>query len=262
MSFLRQSFVPVYASHISPFGELGTNSMLIGGSVVYLKPDEAWPTCPTCTEALVPLLQLNASSRATPDQFRALLPSVVPGEGTVATMVQLFVCRTVPDCYDKSTTYSTTTRSWLVRIADVPVGAGDGRSSHRAEPRTKIEQGMGFLPAKLVAGWEPGKEETLDEELLWGQDDSDEFYAAHEPESGLKLLGHSVRGKYHCAEDCPKPGRHEHPSWRELIQLGDRLNCEWEEDEALEIMATIGNTWIEQCAEHPDVLLLSMSGNW
>ncbi|KAJ7196153.1 hypothetical protein C8J57DRAFT_1421041 [Mycena rebaudengoi] len=260
MSFLRQSFLPVYGS--PPFAELRDSSMLIGGAIVYLKPDESWPICATCTHPLVPLVQLNASSEATPSAFRALIPSPELAKGTLATMVQLFVC-SEDECYDTSTGYSTDTGSWVVRIATVPVNLPAEHPSNWAEARAKIEQGNGFLPARVVERWAAGKEETLDQELHWGQDDSEELYAAHAPEPGLKLLGHTVRGKYYCSDDeCPRPGTHEHPSRRDLIQLGDRLNCEWEEDEALNMMGTLGNAWIEQCVDHPDVLTLSMSGNW
>ncbi|KAF7337085.1 hypothetical protein MVEN_02145700 [Mycena venus] len=260
MSFLRLSFIPVYVS--SPVAELGESSMLIGGATMYLKPDEPWPTCATCAHPLVPLLQLNASSEATPSSFRTLIPSPTPAKGArmLATMVQLFVCPE-GDCYDTSTGYSTNTRSWVVRIATVPVSPS-ADTPYWAEARAKIEEGNGFLPARVVEGWAIGKKETLDQELLWGQDDSEEFYAAHEPEPGLKLLGHTVRGKYFCSDrECPRAGTHEHPSRRELIQLGD-LHCDWEEDEALGMMATLGNAWIEQCVDHPEVLTLSMSGNW
>ncbi|KAJ7665234.1 hypothetical protein DFH06DRAFT_1323629 [Mycena polygramma] len=250
MDFLRQSFVPVYASQQT--GKLGTNSMIIGGSDMYLTADEAWPN--------------------TPPAFRALIPSVVPAGEGLATMVQLFVCP-ANDCYDRSTTYSTDTRSWIVRVATVPlVPSSAGGGATHIGAKTEIEgDGVGFLPAKLVQSWTPGKHETLHYELLWGQDDSEEFYAAHEPEPGLKLLGNSVRGavlrslepgKYYCSEDeCPKAGRHEFPSRLELIQIGDRF-YEGEEDDALSVMATLGNTWIEQCVDHPEVLTLTMSGNW
>ncbi|KAJ6549477.1 hypothetical protein B0H10DRAFT_2242903 [Mycena sp. CBHHK59/15] len=226
--------------------------MLVGGSIMYLKPDEAWPVCATCVHPLVPLIQLNVSSAATPVELRELIPSVVPDGGSLATILQLFVCPE-PECYDTSTLYSTDTRSWIVRVATV---------------LSSLHQ---FLPARFVETWAAGKQETLHSELLWDQDDSEEFYAVHEPEPGLKLLGHAVRGKFLCAEEeCPKPGNHDHLSWRELIQLGDRFHIQLdsEEDEAqcnmtaLDIMSTIGNAWIEQCVEHPEVLLLSMSGNW
>ncbi|KAJ6486128.1 hypothetical protein C8R47DRAFT_529793 [Mycena vitilis] len=258
MDFLRQSFVPVYASQQT--GKLGTNSMIIGGSDMYLTADEAWPVCATCKHPLVPLLQLNVSSENTPPAFRGLIPSVVPAGESLATMVQLFVCPG-EECYDRSTGYSTATRSWIVRVATVPLVPSSAATRIGAE--TGIDgDGVGFLPAKSVQSWTPGKHETLHYELLWGQNDSDEFYAAHEPEPGLKLLGNSVRGKYYCSEDeCPKTGRHEFPSRRELIQIGDRF-YEGEEDDALSLMATLGNTWIEQCVEHPEVLTLTMSGNW
>ncbi|KAF9029344.1 hypothetical protein BDZ89DRAFT_1065498 [Hymenopellis radicata] len=250
MSFLAQSFVP-----------LGTHSMLIGGSTMYLNPGSTWPTCATCTHPLVPLVQLNVSAENTRKTFRAFIPGVVPAGGSLATMIQLFVCPEY-DCYETSTHYSTKTRSFLVRIATVPL-ACQFNDTELAEARKKIEQGPGFLRARLVETWVAGKEETLDEQLIWGQDDSEEFYAAHKPEPGLKLLGHTTRGKYYCSDDgCPQAGTHDFPYRRELIQLGDRFNCEWEEDEALDVMSTLGNTWIAQCLDHPDVLSLTMSGQW
>ncbi|KAJ6512552.1 hypothetical protein C8R45DRAFT_960712 [Mycena sanguinolenta] len=260
MHFLRQSFVPVPAP--PSVQTLGDCSVLIGGATMYLKPEEPWPSCATCAHPLVPLVQLNASSEATPAAFRAFIPTLKPLPENHATMVQLFVC---PEegCYCPSVGYSSDTCSWLVRIATVPVSLPmTSDASHLAEARAKIERGPGFLPARVIETWAVGKVETLDQELLWDQDDSEEFYAAHEPEPGLKLLGNTVRGKFFCSDEgCPRSGRHEFHSRRELIQLGDRL-CEWEEDEALGIMATLGNTWIEQCVDHPDVLTLTMSGNW
>ncbi|KAJ7104386.1 hypothetical protein B0H15DRAFT_766310 [Mycena belliarum] len=260
MSFLAQSFTPVYASERAP--ELGHHSMVIGGSVMYLNPDEAWPTCPTCTHPLVPLVQLNVSSENTPDSFRAHIPGVVASGQSLATMIQLFVCPAY-DCYDTSITYSTDTRSWILRIATVPASPPAFSESHLEEARAKIEQGYGFMPVRMVETWVAGKEETLHQELMWDQDDSEEFYAAHEPEHGLKLLGHTVRGKYYCSNDeCPRAGTHAHPSRRELIQLGDRFSFGEEDEEALALMAMLGNTWIEQCIEHPEVLTLTMSGDW
>ncbi|KAJ7443865.1 hypothetical protein FB451DRAFT_1413488 [Mycena latifolia] len=239
MSFLAQSFVPVYSSQ--PATELGSNSMIIGGSTMFLYPGEIWPTCATCGYPLVPLVQLNVSSENTPASFRALIPAVLPAGESSATMVQLFVCPE-DDCYDTSTIYSTDTRSWVVRVATVPLAPMPAPEPLRAEARAKIEQGPGFLPARL--------------------EDSEKFYASHEPKRGLKLLGHSVRGKYYCSDDdCPQEGPHVHPSRRQLIQIGDR-HCDWEEDEALGMMVTLGNTWIEQCIDHPEVLTLTMSGDW
>ncbi|KAJ7771827.1 hypothetical protein B0H16DRAFT_1305838 [Mycena metata] len=264
MNFLARSFLPVYASETSEpqsvaLGDNG-DSMIIGGAIMYLNPGETWPTCATCNHPLVPLIQINVSSERTPETFRALIPSVVPVGGSLATMVQLFVCPQF-DCYDTSITYSTDTRSWLLRVATVPI-AFPSDEPQLVEARAKIEQGPGFLPAHLVETWVAGKEETLHEALDWGQDDSEEFYAAHEPEPGLKLLGRSTRGKYYCSTDhCPRGGpHHAHPSSRELIQLGDRFTCEWEELDAF--LGTLGNSWIEQCVEHPEVLTLSMSGDW
>ncbi|KAJ7216347.1 hypothetical protein GGX14DRAFT_441258 [Mycena pura] len=225
MNFLRRSFLPVYAS--PDVTDLDTHSMIIGGSATYLNPYEVWPTCATCAHHLVPLVQLNVSSKSTPDAFRALIPSPVPDGGTHATLVQLFVCPQ-HDCYDTSATHSTDTRSWVVRIASVPAPLvpPSGAQIDAAIARIKDGTGTGFLRARIVATWTAGKEETLHCELQWGQDDSDAFYAEHAPEPGLKLLGNSVRGEYFCSDDeCPKEGRHEHPK-----------------DDPLGIMATLGNT--------------------
>lgn len=187
---LRPSFIPVFASEEG--GELGNNSMLIGGSTMYLSPDEAWPTCETCSEPLVSLVQMNVSSKGTPDAFRALIPSVAPAESSLATMVQLFVCRD-RDCYEQAT-MDMYARSWTVRLATVPLVPPPSHAPHLVEARTQIEDGEGFLPAQLVETWTAGKDETWHWERMMG-DASDEFYALHEPEKGMKLLGHSVRGR-------------------------------------------------------------------
>lgn len=196
MNFLQDSFVPIYAERGLANPGIGEDSMLIGGSVVYLTPTEVWPSCNTCAHPLVPLIQLNVSSPATPREFRGLIRSVALTGGPLMTMVQLFVCP-VLDCYDTSTTYSTDTRSWLVRSADVCISnvGEDSVMVQRSEERAKIEDESLFLRARLVRTWEMGKKETLDEEILWQWGDySDEFYTAHEPGRGLKLLGHAVRG--------------------------------------------------------------------
>ena len=185
MTYLQQSFNPVYASETPSSADIGENSMLIGGSSVYLSPNEPWPTCATCSQLLIPLIQLNVSSQSTPETFRSLLPSVLPHGQALATMLQLFVCRTGDsECYTHSLLYSTTTRSWIFRVADVALTPSDA------------PQVLPFLPLRLVETWAPGKEETIHEELMWDQDDSEEFYEEHEPAPGLKMLGHSVRGTW------------------------------------------------------------------
>ncbi|KAK7063803.1 hypothetical protein R3P38DRAFT_2820440 [Favolaschia claudopus] len=276
MTSLRESFLPVYSPN-NETTELGDNSMLIGGSLLYLQPDEDWPLCNTCAHPLVPLIQLNASSEHTPLALRTRIPSAVPANDSrgLATMVQLFVCPET-DCYDTSTNYSTETRSWVVRIATVPLVQSHSTSQKakkKIEDGASAGEGTGFLPPRIVETWRPGKKETFHWEVQMGQDDSDEFYDIHEPVRGLKLLGHSVRGKFYCSEEvCPQSIPNQYCDRRELIQIGDRdrftgedeeENGEEEESEyALGIMATLGNTWIEQCIDHPEVLTLTMSGNW
>ncbi|KAJ7361219.1 hypothetical protein DFH08DRAFT_639849, partial [Mycena albidolilacea] len=169
-------------------------SMLIGGSAMYLNPHEIWPTCDTCSSPLLmPPLQMNISSENTPDAFRVLIPSVAPAGGNLATMVQLFVCR-ANDCYDEASVIMPDQRSSIVRIATVPLVPQPENAPHLVKARTKIEGGHGFLPAQLVETWTAGKDETCHWERMLGTD-SEEFYALHQPELGLKLLGHSDRGR-------------------------------------------------------------------
>lgn len=99
-----------------------------------------------------------------------------------------------------ATNYSTNTRSLLLRVADVPKDATCTHEdlslrAQRVEAQATVEKlDDVFLPVRLVQNWVAGKEETLHEELMWDQDDSEEFYATHEPGHGLKLLGHTIRG--------------------------------------------------------------------
>ncbi|KAJ7805174.1 hypothetical protein B0H14DRAFT_1598637 [Mycena olivaceomarginata] len=250
---LRPSFIPVYASEEGE--ELNNNSMLIGGCTMYLSPDEAWPICDSCSSPLVPLVQMNVSSENTPDAFRARFPSVPSAGRNLATMVQLFVCRD-HDCFDGAMMQEEC--SWILRLATVPLVPPPSNAPHLAEERTKIENGDGFLPPQLVETWTAGKDETMHWEVADGDYESDEFYDLHEPERGLKLLGHSERGKYHYVENCAAGDCV--ATQHELIQLGDQT-C-WDEGEALGIMGVLGNIWIQQCETHPDQLTLGMSGTW
>jgi hypothetical protein len=108
-------------------------------------------------------------------------------------MVQLFVCR-ANDCYDEASVMMPDQRSWIVRIATVPLVPQPENAPHLVKARTKIEDDHGFLPAQLAETWTAGKDETWHWERMLGTD-SKEFYALHEPELGLKLLGHSDRGR-------------------------------------------------------------------
>ncbi|KAJ7123306.1 hypothetical protein C8R43DRAFT_933110 [Mycena crocata] len=263
MNFLSKSFVP---KMIRPEQEvelspgLGNHSMIIGGSVMYLKPDEPWPTCNTCQRSLVPLVQINVSSESTPEAFRSCFPSAVAPGGPLATMLQLFIC---PDseegCFEESSR-DVTDPSWLVRIATVPLSADSDANNHVAEGRpgaeSDSEDGPGFLAAHIVEGWQAGIEETIlsRKELAknWGvsKDRAKELYAAHRPREGWKLLGHSVWWEDDRGEvDCFQGGDgHDHPSWRELIQIG-----EFE-------LVMLYNVWIAQCIHHPECVTLMSSG--
>ncbi|KAJ7057279.1 hypothetical protein C8F01DRAFT_1060929 [Mycena amicta] len=259
---LRPSFLPVFANADADT-ILSHTSLLIGGPTLYLSPSEAWPLCLTCASPLVPLIQLNMSSPNTPAALRELLPSVAPPHSETMTLVQLFVCPQ-SECYEDSIGYSTETRSWLLRLATVPKDSGTPRSSSAdAEITAKIENDTGFLPARVVETWTEGKMENVD--YIWRPHTPEQEQYRLQP--GLKLLGFPERGKFYCSEDeCPMGDSNAHsgveyPYTNCLIQLGD-CHSEWEEDEALGLMAALGNTWIEQCKLHTDVLTLTMSGDW
>ena len=69
---------------------------MIGGKSVYLEDKEFAQHAPICSNPLVPLVQLNASSDATPEAFRGLVPPPANGlsdEDTVVTLLQLFIRR-------------------------------------------------------------------------------------------------------------------------------------------------------------------------
>ncbi|KAJ7049244.1 hypothetical protein C8F01DRAFT_1378755 [Mycena amicta] len=264
-SSLRPSFLPVFANadSVSTLVSDTHNSLVIGGPTLYLSPSEAWPLCATCASPLVPLIQLNVSSPNTPAAFREFIPSVALSNLEMMTLVQLLVCPQ-PECYLDSIGYSTDTRSWLLRLVTVPKDSATPRShSSDSEIIAKIENDTGFLPARVVETWTEGKMESVD--YIWGPETPDQ--EEHRLQPGLKLLGFPEHGKFYCSEDeCPGGDSNAHsgieyPYTTCLIQLGDR-HSEWAEDEALGLMAALGNTWIEQCKLHTDELTLTMSGDW
>ncbi|KAF7312757.1 hypothetical protein MIND_00290800 [Mycena indigotica] len=244
----RPCFLPVY-SETTPL-PITDSSLITGGPNIFLSSDEPWPRCPTCAFPLVPLIQLNASSEQTPAAFKALIPSVMPADSDAMTMLQLFVCPQ-EDCYDEAIGFSTENKSWLLRLATVPK-----RSTHRPQDReivARIENDTGFLPMRVVERWTEGKQESFD--YIWGPETDEEEQFRLEP--GLKLMGYPERGKFYCSDEgCPKGDSNAHagepwPYLKCLIQLGD-CHYEWEDDDALGIMSVRGNTWIEQCALHPE----------
>ncbi|KAF7300301.1 hypothetical protein HMN09_00913300 [Mycena chlorophos] len=265
-------FLPVYAALNSESSRplslaLAENSMLIGGTSMYLAPDEPWPLCATCTAPLVSLLQLNASSSHTPAAFRAHIPDLDAPESTKMTLLQLFVCSQEDgDCFAESLGYATETRSWLLRFVHIRKARAEEPRPQDADIIARLAEpgtGTGFLPARFVTQWTQGKTESFKYfEGLEADDDEDDRLTP-----GLKLLGVPERGKFWCSEEYCTGGDSnshagvDHFSWRSLIQLGDRY-CEWEEDNALGCLDWLGNVWIEQCKVHPEVLTLTMSGDW
>ncbi|KDQ55140.1 hypothetical protein JAAARDRAFT_208880, partial [Jaapia argillacea MUCL 33604] len=70
---LRVAYRPVFYSAAEE-SELPLHpydiSATLGGSDIYLSPEEEWPICPACNHFLIPIIQINLSSPGTPQQLR------------------------------------------------------------------------------------------------------------------------------------------------------------------------------------------------
>lgn len=212
MSHLRPAFKPIYIpSRVEhPISQV---AVIVGGKIIYFEDDEPWPVCPSCSEPLIPYIQLNASSRANPDAFRQLVPPP-SNHGRSVTILQLLVCMGSKSlygtCFQAATTYATTDVSWVLRFihlspsqaAVLPTISLEAAESppaaktvteQRKQSYARLEDK--FLPVRNITAWTHANEETMHEMINWNWvNDDDAFYEEHKPAEGFKLLGYAVRG--------------------------------------------------------------------
>ncbi|KAI9065909.1 hypothetical protein FKP32DRAFT_1590233 [Trametes sanguinea] len=257
---------------------VGDYSALYGGSHPALKDDEKWPRCETCANRtpLVPYLQINLSTEHTPAEFRSVLPPLRP-DGF--TLFQVFVCTAYGEnpgsCFEDWMSGAAEGKAWLARVVHF-----EGDANGLLAPKTaEYEEARRSLVAELVptqriiTAWTPGSPEVPHEEMLFqmGCMDYDaEFYDAHEPVSGLKLLGHAVLGKVQNfpededqQEGCSSCSASDAPNtiwgFRCLVQLGtDEVDAEWDQSEFM----TSGNAYVLQCKRHPYTFQGGRSFSW
>ncbi|KDQ55138.1 hypothetical protein JAAARDRAFT_341960 [Jaapia argillacea MUCL 33604] len=94
-SVLHLPYIPVYytPSELSQLSHLQDASATVGGGEAYLSPPENWPECPSCSNPLIPIIQINLSSPGTPKQFLDYLGlDPLHYEKIGDSFFQLFVC--------------------------------------------------------------------------------------------------------------------------------------------------------------------------
>ncbi|KAI0357207.1 hypothetical protein OH77DRAFT_1399680, partial [Trametes cingulata] len=243
----------------------GDVSAVFGGSTPYLRADEEWPRCKQCQHTLIPYIQISLSSGKTPQAFRERIP---PLQTDGATLFQLFICAAESDLGDSCfehwvVQYSDehVNDSWLIRRIHVD-GGDAGLASPEAEHEASNAARRGPAPPeRVILEWTAGTPETAHLEEDSGDFD-DEYYAAHEPAQGLKLLGYPERGKFYCTStdsgECTAGDAGPHCDWRCLIQLGTQD----EDNSVCRRFYTIGNMYVDQCSLHPEVFQAVSSGTW
>ncbi|OSD03242.1 hypothetical protein PYCCODRAFT_1434657 [Trametes coccinea BRFM310] len=255
----------------------GDFSALYGGSHPALKADEKWPRCETCANRtpLVPYLQINLSTECTPAEFRNLVPPLRP-DGV--TLFQVFVCTAYGEnpgnCFEDWISGAAEGKAWLVRVVHFD-GDADGLLASEAAEFQEAQRSLvtELVPTqRIVATWTPENPEVPHRETLFQlgcTDYDEEFYDAHEPVSGLKLLGHAILGM---VENLPGDGDQEEGcsscnadhspdsawSFRCLVQLGTDVVDDCDESEFM----TSGNTYVLQCTRHPYVFQGGRSFSW
>ncbi|KAI0364634.1 hypothetical protein BV20DRAFT_974197 [Pilatotrama ljubarskyi] len=246
----------------------GDISAVFGGSNPYLQTGEEWPRCKHCQHTLVPYIQVNVSSERTPQAFREHVPPLQGADDGGATLFQLFICAAEsdegPTCFESwvvNYTDEHTEDSWLlrrVRVDAVANGVSFGGLGAHDAVRAALEEEDLLIPERVISGWRAGTPETVHWEVADPETFDQAFYDAHEPAEGLKLLGYPVQGKFHCTSTddglCAAGDEGPHDAWRCLIQLGTR-----EDDNPI---YTVGNMFVDQCAQHPDVFEAVCSGSW
>ncbi|RDX55354.1 hypothetical protein OH76DRAFT_1396737 [Lentinus brumalis] len=238
-----------------------TISAIFGGANPVLLPGEAWPRCGVCDSHLIPYIQINVSSPQTPSEFRQKV-SVRPEAGH-SVLLQVFVCAEDENavCFQEAIVGADDS-ACLVRIVQItsPSTNDDAQQAARAE----MGEDRFFVQERVITGWTAGRPEVADATDDDGGDE--ELRINHAPAPGLKLLGSPVLDgdNYSTArEGCTGPSANggadvveeEHYDWRCLLQLGTST----EEGAPL---CVVGNTWINQCIRHPEVLAMVIGGDW
>ncbi|EIW53018.1 uncharacterized protein TRAVEDRAFT_67328 [Trametes versicolor FP-101664 SS1] len=240
----------------------GVFSALLGGAHAMLQEDEEWPHCKMCGRPLVPYLQINATTAHTPAEFRAHL-DCPPSRTDAATLFQVFIC-TGPgrngSCLEDWTSGAHPGVAMRARL----VHCGSQTAVRPIETPEALAGARGVLPQRVISEWTPGNPEVPHFEMLdmmdGGEYDED-FYDAHEPAGGLKLLGNAVLGKVQNFPDTngrPPHGEAEgYLCYRSLVQLGTD-----DGDMSDYTFVTVGNVFVLQCKTHPDNFQPGRSFSW
>ncbi|KAM5542371.1 hypothetical protein V8D89_003830 [Ganoderma adspersum] len=258
-------YFPVYA----PFERRGatpseildhTISAILGGNSPILEPGEEWPRCAQCDSHLIPYIQINVSCHHTPEEFRNKLAAELhPGQ---AMVFQVLVCAEDESvaCFDETVVSDPEGGAWHVRVLHAPTVDTDAVEKMRSD----MSPDKFFINERVLTHWTPGRSEVEHKEVNWEIDE--ELYEQHKPTWGLKLLGWPVRGKYYTShEECSVAQADEtaHSDWRCLIQLGTGEPYSPEMSEASPVpLESVGNTFINQCVQHPGEFAMSISGDW
>ncbi|KAI0694402.1 hypothetical protein C8T65DRAFT_744405 [Cerioporus squamosus] len=258
-------YFPVYSTSAEPATPHILDpsiSAILGGANPVLLPGEAWPRCGVCDSHLIPYIQVNVSSPQTPSEFRQKV-AVRPETGH-SVLLQVFVCAEDENavCFQEAIVGADDS-ACLVRV--VQVASSSANDDALSAARAEMGEDKFFVRERVITGWSAGRPEMVD-----ATDDSvdEELRVNHAPAPGLKLLGSPVRDgdNYSTArEGCTGPSaggedgddvaEEEHYEWRCLLQLGTST----EEGAPL---CVVGNTWINQCVRHPDVLAMVIGGDW
>ncbi|TFK94848.1 hypothetical protein K466DRAFT_118250 [Polyporus arcularius HHB13444] len=240
-------------------------SAILGGSNPILLPDEGWPRCGNCEDnILIPYIQINVSSPHTPAEFRQKVG--VEAEPGHTVLLQVFICAEdeCADCFGERLV-GAYDDAFLVRVIEVTPDSANTTAVE--ETRAGLAADRFFIPQGVISGWKPGNPEMLHEAVNTEIEYDDPQYLEHAPAPGLKLLGFPVQGKYYTSiiDRCPKPVLPEQAAEHDvrcLLQLGTDGNIGDEPAPSPYEVYTVGHTWIEQCTVHPDVLSMTIGGDW
>ncbi|RPD67388.1 hypothetical protein L226DRAFT_529739 [Lentinus tigrinus ALCF2SS1-7] len=230
-------------------------SAILGGSNPILLPGEEWPRCGNCEDnILIPYIQINVSSPQTPEEFRQKVGVEAKPGHTV--LLQVFICAEdgTAECFEQRLV-GAYDDAFLLRVIQIPPDSANTAAVEAT--RAELDEDRFFIAPRVISGWTPGNPELLHEAVNNEIEPDDPQYLEHAPAPGLKLLGQPVQGKYYTSilDQCPKPVlREQDHNTRCLLQLGT--------DSEDGPVFTTGNTWIEQCTVHPEVLSMTIGGDW